>query len=108
MKEKKKICIRENFVSYGTKNLDSKDRISLGGKVKKILADKLNVDGFNVMIGDEGDILLRPIANISSRDQWLHNNPQAIGKVKEGGKTGGEGTGAKIIDIDSYLKDRRP
>jgi len=99
------VSIRENFVSYGTKNFDSKDRISLGGKVKKTISEKFRVDGFEVLLGDEGDILLRPVATISSREEWLYKNPEAMSRVQQGIRAAKEGRVSKVVDLDRFIAE---
>ena len=100
----KKICIKENFVPYGTRNLDSKDRISLGGKVRKQLAAKLKVDGFEVMFGDEGDILLRPVTTVNSQDAWFWSKGWQEGE-REAEEDLKHGRVKKFINVHELIKE---
>jgi DNA-binding transcriptional regulator/RsmH inhibitor MraZ len=99
------ITITENFVEIGTKELDSKDRLSLGHKVRKLLLDRVKIDSFKVFLGKEGDLLLRPSVNIPIREQWLYQNKAAYAKVKEGLKQAKQGRVTKVEDLDKFLEN---
>jgi len=78
------IEVKEEFVPYGMKQLDSKDRIALGGKLKKMISDKMAVEGFQVFVGSDGDILLRPTVAIPAMEAWIYRNPKVIGAIRKG------------------------
>ena len=93
--------VREEFVAYGMKQLDSKDRISLGGKLKKMLG---NLDGFQVFVGKDGDILLRPSVSIPAREAWVFKNPEVIGAIRAGIADAKAGRIIRVKNLEEYLK----
>ena len=96
--------IKEKFTSVGVKILDSKSRVVLGDKLKKILSKRMKVDAFEVLIGEEGDVLLRPVANIPSKEAWLHQNPKALKQVVQGLTQAKQGKTQKVVDLDQFIK----
>ncbi|MEA3506683.1 MAG: hypothetical protein U9R36_04235 [Elusimicrobiota bacterium] len=72
--EKKKTAetfeeINETFVLKDIKTLDNRNRINIGSElVEKLIGSFSEVDSFKIFLGEEGDILLRPAANIPSRE----------------------------------------
>ncbi len=99
----KSITIQEEFMSVDTKVLDSKNRINLGEKLKKLLFGRMKVDAFQVFIGKEGDLLLRPATSIPSREAWLFQNVSALEKVKSGLRDITEGKIIPASDLDRFL-----
>ena len=98
------IEVNEEFVSYGMKQLDSKDRISLGGKLKRIISDKMDMEGFQVFLGKDGDILLRPTVAIPAREAWVFKNPEVIGAIREGLEDIKNGRVTRVDNIEEFLK----
>jgi hypothetical protein len=98
------IEVKEEFMPYGTKALDSKDRITLGGRLKEIIGIKMSVEGFMVYVGKNGDILLRPSVSVPSSEAWIYENPGVIGSVRKGLQEAGEGKLTRVNDIASFLK----
>jgi len=96
--------VREEFVPYGIKQLDSKDRISLGGKLKKIINGKMDIDGFQIFVGRGGDILLRPAVSIPGNEAWIYRKPGVIDALREGLKQAGEGKTKRVDNLEDYLK----
>jgi|ERR1035437_1325077 hypothetical protein len=102
--QKESIEVNEEFMPYGTKQLDSKDRITLGGKLKKILGDKMAVEGFQVFVGKDGDILLRPSVSIPAREAWVFKNPEVIGAIRQGIEDAKAGRLIRVDDLKDFLK----
>jgi len=102
---KKVIDIHEEFIPYHTKLLDSKHRITLGGKLTKALGKRMNVDAYMIFIGRKGDILLRPTVSISSNEAWVYRNPKVIGSVRKGLEEAREGKTERVDDLDSFLEN---
>lgn len=96
--------VREEFAPYGMKQLDSKDRISLGGKLKKIIDGKMDVEGFQVFLGRDGDILLRPAVAIPSNEAWIYRKPGTIGAIREGLEQAKQGKTKRVDNLEDYLK----
>jgi len=103
--ETSKLGVKEDFVRVDIKPLDSKNRINLGDKVKKVLLCKMKVDAFQIFVGEEGDILLRPVVNVPSKEVWLFKNPKALKAVKEGLKEAKAGKIEKVLDLDEFIEN---
>ncbi len=104
-RKKQVVEIRETFMPVDTRTLDSKHRITLGGRLKKIMTSKMKIDSYQVFVGKEGDILLRPAVSIPSSEVWVYRNPEVIGKVRRGLKEAAEGKAEKVDDLESFLND---
>ena len=104
-KKKQAFEIREVFIPVDTRSLDSKHRITLGGRLQKLLISKMNIDSYQVFIGKEGDILLRPAVSIPSNEAWVYRNPKVIDKIRQGLKEATEGKIEKVDDLESFLSD---
>ncbi|MBU0684080.1 MAG: hypothetical protein KJ864_07335 [Candidatus Omnitrophica bacterium] len=102
-KEKK---ITGSFHLVGKSTLDSKKRVTLGNKimVKKPLA-KMKIDSFNVFIDEEGNILLVALANIPSRELWVHQNPEVMENIQKGLKEAKEEKVTKVKDLDGFFDE---
>lgn len=98
------IFVREEFVPYETKPLDSKHRITLGNRIRKAIGTRLKVDSYQVLVGKQGDILLRPAVSIPSREAWIYQNPEVIAKIRKGLQEAGEGKTERVDDLDSFLE----
>lgn len=99
----KSIEIREAFTPYQIKALDSKHRITLGGKLTKVLGKRVNVEAYQVFICRNGDILLRPTVSIPSNEAWVYQNPAVIEKVRKGLRDAQEGKTERVDDLESFL-----
>jgi len=96
----------EEFIFHNVKELDSRNRINIGSDiVKAILKAFDKVDSFEIFLGSEGDILLRPSAHIPSRELWLYKNPEALKMVQKGLKEAKEGKVTKVKDLDKFLDE---
>ena len=104
-RKKQTLEVREMFMLVDTRPLDSKHRITVGGKLQKLMAGKMNIDSYQVFIGKEGDILLRPAVSVPSNEAWVYRNPEVIGKIRQGLKEAAEGTMEKVDDLESFLRD---
>src|SRR3989338_8707764 len=90
-RKKQVLEVKEMFMLVDTRTLDSKHRITVGGKLQKLITGKMNIDSYQVFIGKEGDILLRPAVSIPSSEAWAYRNPKVIGKIRKGLKDAAEG-----------------
>ena len=104
-KKKQAFEIREVFIPVDTRPLDSKHRITLGGRLQKLLMSKMKIDSYQVFVGKEGDILLRPAVSIPSNEAWIYRNPEVIGKIRRGLKEAAEGKAEKADDLEGFLND---
>ena len=104
-RKKQALEVKEMFMLVDTRPLDSKHRITVGGKLQKLIAGKMNIDSYQVFIGKEGDILLRPAVSIPSSEAWAYRNPEVIGRIRHGLKEAAEGKVEKVDDLESFLRD---
>ena len=104
-KKKHVFEIREMFMPVDTRPLDSKHRITLGGRLQKLLISKMKIDSYQVLVGKEGDILLRPAVSVPSSEAWVYRNPKVIGKIRRGLKEAADGKIEKVDDLESFLSD---
>ena len=104
-RKKQVVEIRETFMSVDTRPLDSKHRITLGGRLQKLMMSKMKIDSYQVFVGKEGDILLRPAVSVPSSEAWVYRNPEVIGKLRQGLKEAAEGKAEKVDDLESFLDD---
>jgi len=75
--QKNKIMINNEFEEIDTRTIDSRNRLTIGELAQ----------GFNrvkLYKNDMGDILLKPVIEISASDLWLFNNKEALGDVQKG------------------------
>jgi hypothetical protein len=104
-RKKEVVEIRETFMPVDTRPLDSKNRITLGGRLQKLMMSKMKIDSYQVFVGKEGDILLRPAVSVPSNEAWVYRNPEVIDKVRQGLKEAAEGKAEKVNDLESFLND---
>jgi len=97
------IDIHEEFIPYHTKTLDSKYRITLGGRLVKLIGKRMNVETYQIFVGRNGDILLRPAVSIPSSEAWIYSNPEVVGKVRKGLQEAQEGKTEAVDDLESFL-----
>ena len=105
LRKKEVVEIKEKFMPVDTRPLDSKHRITLGGRLQRIMMSKMKIDSYQVFVGKGGDILLRPAVSIPSSEAWVYSNPEVIGKIRKGVREGGEGRVEKVSDLESFLND---
>jgi len=99
------IDIHEEFVPYNIKPLDSKHRITLGGKLAKSLGKRMKVEAYQIFVAKNGDILLRPMANIPSKELWVHQNPDVLESIHRGMQDIKEGRVTKVKNLDKFFKE---
>jgi len=96
----------EKFKSAGCGVLDSKQRITLGTKImKEEPLNHMEINAFEILVGDDGDILLKPMANIPSRELWIYQNPEVIKRIQKGLQDAREGKITEVKDVKKFLKD---
>jgi hypothetical protein len=97
--------LREEFVPYNTKALDSKFRITLGNRLIRLFSKKMAVDSFRIFVGKNGDILLRPTVSIPSNEMWAYANPKVREKLRRGLEEASSGKIEHVKNLDSFLKN---
>ena len=65
----------------------------------------MNIDSYQVFVGKEGDILLRPAVSVPSNEAWIYRNSEVIGKVRRGLKEAAGGKVEKADDLEGFLND---
>lgn len=99
-----RFVVNGQFVPVGVKTPDSKNRICLGGRIGKLTARTMKVDAYQVFIGEDGDILLRPTVNVPSRETWIYQNPAVLKKIRHGLVEAKEGKLEKVDDVDKFIE----
>jgi hypothetical protein len=102
---KEAIEVKEKFMPVDTRPLDSKHRITLGGRLYRLISGKMKIDSYQVFVGKDGDILLRPAVSIPSSEAWVYRNPEVIGKVRQGLKEAAEGQVEKVDNLEDFLSE---
>lgn len=105
LKKKETVEIKEKFISVDTRPLDSKHRITLGGRLQRLMMSRMKIDSYQVFVGKSGDILLRPSVTIPSSEAWVYNNSEVIGKVRKGLLDAAEGKVDKVSDLEDFLNE---
>ena len=104
IKDNDSVMVNEEFVSFDTRPLDSKHRITLGGRLLKAVSQKVRkVDSYQVLVGKGGDILLRPSVSIPASEAWIYENPRVIGKIRKGLEEAKQGKMEAVHDLDAFL-----
>ena len=95
---KKEVIKKENqkFIPLDVKFIDSKNRITISEKIIKKISGQKRVNQFQVFIGHDGDILLRPLTAIPIREAWIYEKPGLIGQIRQGLQEVKEGKLEKI------------
>ncbi|MFA4889173.1 MAG: hypothetical protein WC628_06335 [Candidatus Omnitrophota bacterium] len=104
-RKKELVEIKEKFMPVDTRPLDSKHRITLGGRLQRLIASKMKIDSYQVFVGKDGDILLRPAVSIPSSEAWIYRNPEVTGKIRRGLQEAGEGKTEKADDLEGFLNN---
>ena len=102
-RKKEVLEIKEKFMAIDTRPLDSKNRITLGGRLRKLMMNRMKIDSYQVFVGKEGDILLRPAVSIPSNEAWVYRNPEVIAKIRKGLQEVGEGKIEKVDNLENFL-----
>lgn len=92
--------IHQGFVPVDIKSMDTKNRITIGERIIKKISRQNRVSQFQVFIGQDGDILLRPLTAIPSREAWIYEKPEFIGQIRQGLQEAKEGKAEKIENLE--------
>lgn len=65
----------------------------------------MKIDAFEILVVSEGDILLRPMANIPSKELWVRQNPEALESIQRGIQNVKEGRVTKVKNLDKFFKE---
>ena len=108
MKIRKKEFINHidgKFISAGTRTIDSKNRITIGEKIRKLISTHTEADKFQIFFNEEGDILLRPMVSIPIREAWIYQNPQALKLIRQGLAEAKREKTEKVENLEEFLED---
>ncbi len=78
---------------------DSKGRIALGSRITK------NVSSYIVHVEANGRLILDPMVEIPTDEQWLYDNKEALRRVKTGLRQAAEGEAISRGSFAKYVKD---
>lgn len=92
--------VNQGFIPIDIKSIDTKNRITIGEKIIKRISGQNKVSQFQIFIGQDGDILLRPLTAIPSREAWIYKKPELIGQIRQGLQEAKEGTVEKIENLE--------
>ena len=92
--------VNKSFIPIDIKSIDTKNRITIGEKIIKRISGQNKVSQFQVFIGQDGDILLRPLTAIPSREAWIYEKPELIGQIRNGLQEAKNGKIEKIEDLE--------
>jgi hypothetical protein len=89
-----------------TKNVrpDSKMRVALGRALSK-LGMKTDDLSFNVYLGGDGSIVLKPRVSVPAAEAWLFRNPAALAAVKRGLEEAARGETESLGSFARYAKE---
>lgn len=107
MKTKKKGIINyinEKFVPVGRKTIDSKNRITIGEKIVKLITAQTGADEFQIFYGEDGDILLRPMVSIPSKEAWIYQNPNILKFIRQGLKEAKQEKTERVENLEEFLE----
>ncbi len=99
-----KMYVKEGFVPYDIRQVDSKNRVTLGGKMMRAIKKRMKVDSYQVFVGESGDILLRPAVSVPSSEAWVYRNPQVVGRIRKGLEEARQGKIEPAKDLDKFLE----
>lgn len=104
--KKSKELIEGRFSRTSFGSLDSKKRITLGNRImSEEPLRHMDIDSFEIFVGDNGDILLRPCTHIPSQEAWLHKNPVALKRVQDGLEDLKKGKTKKVKNLKQFLDE---
>lgn len=98
--------VSSGFKLIGKGTLDSRNRITLGEKIMNHQPlSGMEVNSFEIFVDDEGEILLCPLADIPSRELWVHQNPQIMKRLQKGIQAAREGKVTRVKNLDKFFKE---
>ena len=99
--------INESFQHVGiSSKIDSRNRVTLGQVLMMLKGfNDRNIDEFEILLGAEGDILLRPQTSIPTRELWIHQNPDAMKTLRKGLKDAAEGRVTNVKNLNKFTDE---
>lgn len=96
--------VNGKFISAGVRTFDSKNRITIGEKITKLISTQARVDGFQIFYSEEGDILLRPMVSIPSKETWIYQNPKLLDSIRQGLAEAKQEKTEKVENLEEFLE----
>ena len=97
--------INGKFIPAGIRTFDSKNRITIGEKIAKLISTQARVDGFQIFYSEEGDILLRPMVSIPSKEAWIYQHSKVLGSIRQGLAEAKQEKTEKVENLEEFLED---
>jgi len=97
--------INGKFIPAGIRTFDSKNRITIGEKIIKLISTQAKADGFQIFYSEEGDILLRPMVSIPSKEAWIYQHPKVLESIRQGLTEVKEGKTEKVENLKEFLEN---
>jgi hypothetical protein len=90
----------QEFIPFDIRFIDSKNRITISEKILKKISGRDRINQFQVLVGQEGDILLRPLTTIPSREAWIYEKPELIKQIRQGLQEAKEGKTETLDNLE--------
>ena len=104
VKQPESIHIDENFTPVDNRPLDSRHRVTLSDRVFKTLTQKTKkIDSFEILIGQNGHVLLRPNVSIPANEAWIYEDPKALATLRKAMHQVVEGKVTKVKDQQKFF-----
>ena len=97
--------IKGKFVPVGIKTIDSKNRITIGERIVKLITTQTGADEFQIFYGEDGDILLRPMVSIPSKEAWIYQSPDVLKSIRQGLAEAKREKTEKVENLEEFLED---
>lgn len=93
-------------VPGGTVRPDARGRITLSHNVIVISEAAKLATCYRQYVDKEGNILLRPMVEIPSREQWIHQDPAVLASIREGVEQANRGVLVRGLDFSQYADEQ--
>lgn len=95
----------QEFIPFDTRFIDSKNRITISEKILRKISGQNRVNQFQILVGQDGDILLRPLTAIPSREAWIYEKPELIKQIRQGLQEAKEGKTETLKNLEKILDE---
>ena len=95
----------QEFIPFDTRFIDSKIRITISEKILRKISGQNRVNQFQFLVGHDGDILLRPLTAIPSREAWIYEKPELIKQIRQGLQEAKEGKTETLKNLEKILDE---
>ena len=95
----------QEFIPFDIRFIDSKNRITISEKILRKISGQNRVNQFQILVGQDGDILLRPLTAIPSREAWIYEKPELIKQIRQGLQEAKEGKTETLKNLEKILDE---